>query len=756
MPIHWATTTRPRTVDRLLAQLAPTAGDPGSGGIALLGPDGIGKTTLAEQLGDRLGDKDPVWVIGTASNRAVPFGAFSRLINIAEVGKPAALIQAALDSLLTVADGALIIVDDAHLLDALSASLVYQLAQHGAGRQVQSGADRLVVTVASTATPPDPITALWDDDLLTKIDVAPLDSDETAAILATVGVPGAATELHHRSGGNPLYLRHLVQAAPDPDGDQSLPELIDRFLAQQPAQIREVLSYLTVHEPISIADLTAITSEAAVAEAERAGVIEVFGEDGYAGHPRYLERSEAIIEPAVARRLRTTVAAQLATHPQRHVVDLLERAILLLESDTPLDPDLTTAAAQQALRLGDLPLCERLAGAVLNKGERFDARMALAQALAWQGRGREAGFALAAVDPATLSEEQIMTWAVPRAANQFFMLSEPERAMAFLQNTQRRVSSPAARITLDALSATFAMNAGNLTRAIEIATEVLASPHAPDMAVAWAASAAALCSARMGRFDQVESMVHRASSSEHPGLLRFTVGLAETTTLLMSGQADDAYDATRRFTDFAELAQPGRAIGELLLAQVLIARGDQAAAAELLIPAAATLELTGYSWGPLSLMYLAVALAQQGLVAEASKTMSRAESRHGTKSALFAPELGVARAWRLAAMGDAHGAIAAAREAARMAERGGQNAIAVFAWHEAVRLGDTRAAAELVRFTELVPCGFTRIALAHANALAAGDSAGLAAAATQLAEAGFDGAAATAAEQAQRLSGEVK
>ena len=110
----------------------------------------------------------------------------------------------------------------------------------------------------------------------------------------------------------------------------------------------------------------------------------------------------------------------------------------------------------------------------------LDARLTLAQALAWQGRGREADEVLAAVDPSTLSDAELMAWALPRAANQFWMLSEPERATAFLQTTRGRVTSPAARTTVDALSATFAMNAGRPGRAMEIAEEVLASPDADD------------------------------------------------------------------------------------------------------------------------------------------------------------------------------------------------------------------------------------------------------------------------------------
>ena len=98
-------------------------------------------------------------------------------------------------------------------------------------------------------------------------------------------------------------------------------------------------------------------------------------------------------------------------------------------------------------------------------------------------------------------------------------------------------------------------------------------------------------------------------------------------------------------------------------------------------------------------------------------TLSRAESRHGTKSALFTPELGVARAWRLAMLGDDHGAVAAARDAARAAERSGQAAVAAWAWHQAARLGDPRAADPLAKLAQSVDCAFIRTAIEDAQAV---------------------------------------
>lgn len=657
------------------------------GGVALVGADGTGKTTVAEQIADRLGEKNPVRVIATGTQAGVPFGAFGPLVEVTEVGKPAALIRSALDSLLAQADSTLIIVDDAQLLDPLSATLVYQLARHPQAR--------LIVTVRAGGTLPSAVTALWEDGLLARLDVGPLDEAETQALLAALDDP--RDDAYRRSGGNPLELRMLTQTH---SVATSLDALVDTYLAELPAAARTVLSYLAVHEPLSRSDLAALAGEEGIEQAETAGAATLFGAMAYAGHPLFLERVASTADPADARRLRTEIVTQLATQPCRDLADRLGRAVLALDSDAPESVDDVVAAAQQALRLGDLSVSERLATAALARSERFDARLALSYALAWQGRGREADSVLAAVDADALSESEVMAWALPRAANQFWMLSEPERATAFLQNIRKRISTTADRLTLDALSATFAMNAGNLARAVEIAAEVLADPEAEDMAVAWAASASALSSARMGRFDQVGPLVARALGAEHPGLLRFTVGLAQTTTLLMAGQPDTAHETAREFTDFAELAQPGRSIGEVLMAQVLIAQGDPAGAARLLGPAAATLDRTGYSWGPLSLMYLAMALAQQGEIAESAKTLSRAESRHGTKSALFAPELGVARAWQLAAMDDTDGAVEAAREAARGAERSGQLGVAVWAWNQAERLGDPHAAAALAKLAE--------------------------------------------------------
>ncbi len=683
-------------------------------GAVVLGPDGVGKSTLARLAAEKFASRNPGtlirWVTGTPTERAVPFGAFSHLVEITDIGKPAQLLRAARASLSRdVAQGdLLLIVDDAHDLDILSGTLVYQLAL--------DGSIRMVVTARADAAP-EAIAALWTDGLLDRIDVAP---------------PGGKTKA-------------------------SEPAEVDEFIAELPAPARAVLDYLAVEEPLSLAALTTLAGDGAVRQAEDLGAAETRvrseGADDpvvYTAHPLFAERALAALGDEGVRRLRTDLVQLLSRETSDHLSDRLRLASLALGSDAPQPVHEVVEAAEAALKLGDLKLAERLGRAALDRSGGLAARLVLGQAVGWQGRGREAGELLGAVDPSGLSETELITWAIPRAANQFWMLDEPERATAFLQTTRNRISDPSQRSVLEGLSATFAMNAGNLQRAITMATEVLSRPAA-DMAVAWAASAATLCSARMGRLGDVEPMAERASAVEHPGLLRFTTGLGQITSLLMAGDLAQAQELAQRFTDFAELLQPGRAVGEVLLAYVLLTKGEFGPAASMLEPAAATLERTGYSWGPLSLMLLASALAQLGNIPASAKALRRAETRHGTKSAMFAPELGVARAWTRAAARDRTGARTAAREAARMAERAGQSAVALRAWHDAVRLGDVSAVDTVTRLATEIDCAVGTIVVNHARALTNRDGAGLEAVAEELAAVGMQAAAGDAAEQARRI-----
>jgi tetratricopeptide (TPR) repeat protein len=689
VPVDWKTAPPEPAIEHVESAVR------NRGGAVIVARVGAGKTTVAYAAAERI-DGPSARVTGTVSDRVVPFAAVRDLIGAPDDGKTAAVLQAARES---VAGGLLLVVDDAHLLDHLSATLVYQLAI--------SGAVRLIVTVDPDEGAPDSIRALQLDNVLPRIE--------------------------------------LDAPAADP---KRLDASIREFVAALAADARTALNFLAVADPLPLADLAALAGDGAVRAATDGGVVTVVDDMAMAAHPLYAGAALAQMSGEELQARRADLYELLSAREPRDVVDRLRLAVLALDSRIAQPVSVVVAAAADALRLGDLPLSERLGEAVLERDPDLDARLTLAQALAWQGRGREADDVLAAVDPATLSDTELIAWALPRAANQFWMLSQPERATAFLQTTRNRVTSPVAQTTVDALSATFAMNAGRPGRAMELADEVLASPDADDTAIGWSAAAAALSCARMGRFADVDALAVRAMEAQHPGLLRFTSGFGQTTALMMAGELDRAQELAQQLTDFAQMQQPGRAIGEVLVADVLIQRGDSADAAKLLRGAAEALAPTGYSWGPLAWMLLAQALGQQDEMGEAAKALSRAESRHGLKSMLFAPELLLAKAWTTAARRDPTGARSAARDAGRAAERGGQSAIAVRAFHDAVLLGDIRAVDAIARLTADVDCVVGDLALRHARAFVAGDADELKAVSTGFADIGMMASAADVAKQA--------
>ena len=218
-------------------------------------------------------------------------------------------------------------------------------------------------------------------------------------------------------------------------------------------------------------------------------------------------------------------------------------------------------------------------------------------------------------------------------------------------------------------------------------------------------------------------------------------------------------DRGRHFPGWGEFEQPGRPMGGVILGQVLSAKGELDAAVTTLRHATAALRDTGYSWGPMGLMHLTKALGQQGLGAAAAEALHRAEAGHGMRSQLYAPELHRARAWTLAAGRDLHGATAAARAAVRDALRSGQRGVAMLAFHDAVRLGDTGGADGIARLSAELDCVLGHAVMRHVQALAARDGTELDAVADEFDRLGMVCAAADAAAQsavAQAAAGKRK
>ncbi|WP_084195694.1 helix-turn-helix domain-containing protein [Streptosporangium amethystogenes] len=103
---------------------------------------------------------------------------------------------------------AVLVVDDAHLLDDASAALVHELAL--------GGRTRLLVTVREGEPAPKDISRLWEENLLPRLALAPLTEHACAELLARAvgGYVDALTvrRLYRASRGDLRLLRELVVA----------------------------------------------------------------------------------------------------------------------------------------------------------------------------------------------------------------------------------------------------------------------------------------------------------------------------------------------------------------------------------------------------------------------------------------------------------------------------------------------------------------------------------------------------------------
>jgi DNA-binding CsgD family transcriptional regulator len=400
--------------DRELETIASARASPGCHGVVLIAEAGVGKSRLARDAHD-LAQRDGAfvdWVQATRSASAVPLAAVANLVpDEVRSDDIVALMRRCGEGLRARAGSrqVLIGVDDAQLLDPVSAALILHLAT--------SGSAFVLATVRAGEPCPDAIVSLWKDDTARRMELAYLTDDAIRALVEAAledPVEEAALEwVAEVSRGNVLYVRELVRGAVEagtlvrssgfwrlegrPTASPSLVDLIAQRMDGLTADQRHATELLALGEPLALEEIGALTSEGALLEAESHGLIATDAQQIRLAHPLYGEAVRMRLPPLRARSLRLQLVEVLERRDAFSSNDALRASRLRLDAGSDLPAGLAIHGARAANRAGDPDLGAELATLA---GAETDlvAAMLLAQSHTMRNRYEEAEAALAAVE----------------------------------------------------------------------------------------------------------------------------------------------------------------------------------------------------------------------------------------------------------------------------------------------------------------------------------------------------------------------
>jgi DNA-binding CsgD family transcriptional regulator/RecA/RadA recombinase len=730
----------------------------GPRGVALFGQAGVGKTRLVTEAveSEQAAGTAVEWVRATEAARTIPLGSFAHLLTSGdEVDQRDDLLHLALTRLHERSGGRsfLLAVDDAHLLDEVSVALLHLAV-------TQSPAIRVLASIRTGEPLPPGLASLWKDELLARLDVAPLGRDATEQLALAVlgdGVPASLLDRIWRlSRGNALFLRELVTAAVERQrraGDDDAPrrarivlpeepqdrlrELVEERLRLLAPERRAALEIVAVAEqvPLEAAERLAAPDDLEALEAQ--GLVEMLGATGPGGHtvqvahPLYGEVLAAGL-PRLRRRavLRDLVAAVESSEDVAGF-DRLRVATWRLESGVPGQPDQLLGLAREALGRLDHRLAERLALAA-GGTSRADAGLIVAEALTGQGRLDDAEAVLAALHPA--DPEQVARIAIARASDLFLHLDRSSEAFDVLRMADDDLDGhPSWQAECRSVLAQMYMFSLRLGEAGEIADQLLADAATPEPARVRAVTVAVSAWGAQGRLDAALGLITaglHASARRHRRDVPYgdlQLRMARFQALYWAGQVHeiDAYTADRLGLDLEH--PPPSLLGILtgFRGGALLLRGHMAAAlTELQRSSRALTENDWFGQRPLAEAMrarVAVFAGELDLADDALHAADTAFQADPLRGARTLPYIQLSRAWLQAArgaIGEATQQLLALGTAMEMVAK----PLAVEVLHAVVRLGQAAAVVDaLERLETAVDGPFAGLAARHARARVAED-----------------------------------
>jgi DNA-binding CsgD family transcriptional regulator len=751
--------------------------DDRAGGVVLAGPVGAGKTRLANELLKVAEQAGVATARATATRSAstVPFGALAALLvptdQLAATTDRAQLLGLLTAELVRQAAGRrlVLVIDDAHLLDDASATLIH--------RVVETQAAFVVIVVRSGEQAPDAVVALWKDGLIERMEIGGLQTDAVHRLLEAVFAgpvdAAAATFLAVRCEGNALFLRELILSAledgalqnddgiwrltREPLPSDRLVEIVQNGLRALDPSERTVLEHLAYGEPLGSLELRVLLDSDAAEHLESERLISS-SLDGRRlqirlAHPIYGDVLRSRMPTLRLTKIARALAEVVEGVGARRREDTLRVATWRLSGGGGGSPELMFAAAVAARRSYDFPLAERLARFAVQAGAGLEAELLVAQLAGLLGRGEEAESRLAVLAGTAIDDDQRSRVALSRLDNAHMHL-QPATHRMIADEAVAVISDPNLRDVVIARRSWLALLTEGARAAAADAEQIL--ERAEGRALVMASVAAAVAMGRLGQVQRaldatvVGEAAHRALTTPlewDPWVHVFT--------------RSEALAAAGRFADAQALATPeyrlalnerspvAQAYLAWTLARVTLEQGKVQTAARYAQEAAALFRQLDL---PIpeqhSLIYEVQALALSGNGPQATQALQRFEALPPA-DAVLAADLLQARAWIAVADGDLPGARGLLLEAARVGEDHGDLVGAASALHALVRIGYAGLAGpRLAELAAQMEGELISARAAHAEALIAGDPAALETVSTRFEAIGADLLAAEASADA--------
>lgn len=793
----WPFVSRDAELDLVTSVLGPAPQDPtGPRGAVVVAPAGVGKTRLLREVRSwaQAHGLPTAMVVATAAASHTPYGAVLHLLpeGVADTAVRSGSHGPVAAAMRSEARGTVLLVDDAHHLDHASAALLLQLSLDGLVMPV--------VAVRRGVSVPDPVTALWKDDLALRVDLQPLSSTEMGDLIRRA-LGGRVTArslagLTAASGGNVMYARELVTAAAERGSmrlrddvwvwDEEVvlaPRLVDAVWARlemlDQAQ-RHALAAVALGEPLPLTVAEAVTSTDVLVSLDEAGLVHVHGPHDRGvlrlGHPLYGEVLLARIGTLGRRRLVGSLADAFdAADPREAEAARVRIALWRLDAGHAVTPGALLDAAVRANHVYAHEPAARLARAAVEAGDadpagRAPAVIELGRALVGSNRAEDALHVLTPIEDAVLASpdpQVVDDYVDVRFRAKYYGLGRVEGVESLLDRVGRSAGTTAGR-------------GGDPIRAAQ-----RLAPYRASLAIGQGRPREAL--------SVVEPLLERSDVSPRHRLMALEVAGEALGQLGLHRQAVNVWDQLRQFPAGATARAPGaaaeadlqalfsslldgrvlevlpvltafhesmadspdvvnRGLAAMGLGNCLLAAGQVERSRAVLRDAVEDFRKVDLGE---SLAWALVQLSQTAALTRQVETARRwlgeaRQAQRGTGPARQAADVATAQAWLRAAEGDRTGAAAIALAGA---EQYPQLELArADLLHLACRLGERRAevTASLRQIAERAECEYPGLLADHAEALRAGDRHVLESVAERFAERGLAPLAVEAATQAVR------